>query len=104
MDNLDVNDKHYDSKYADMQKRLDRLYEEIDSIEYEISTIQNRIDSIIQQKSEYKTDSKVIIPILANGDPIGSVTILPAAGKSLSDLEFTTARLGAGFLGRQMDN
>ena len=54
--------------------------------------------------NEYKTDSKVIIPILANGDPIGSVTILPAAGKSLSDLEFTTARLGAGFLGRQMDN
>lgn len=50
MDNLDVNDKHYDSKYDDMQKRLDRLYEEIDSIEYEISTIQNRIDSIIQQK------------------------------------------------------
>ncbi len=50
MDNLDVNDKHYDSKYDDMQKRLDRLYEEIDSIEYEISTIQNRIDSIIQRK------------------------------------------------------
>jgi site-specific DNA recombinase len=50
MDSLDVSDKHYDSKYADMQKRLDRLYEEIDSIEYEISTIQDRIDSIIQQK------------------------------------------------------
>lgn len=50
MDSLDVNDKHYDSKYDDMQKCLDRLYEEIDSIEYEISTIQNRIDSIIQQK------------------------------------------------------
>lgn len=50
MDSLDVSDKHYDSKYVDMQKRLDRLYEEIDSIEYEISTIQDRIDSIIQQK------------------------------------------------------
>lgn len=50
MDSLDVSDKHYDSKYEDMQKRLDRFYEEIDSIECEIAEIQDRIDSIIQQK------------------------------------------------------
>lgn len=66
--------------------------------------IEEELDSIIQQKSEYKTDSKVIVPILANGDPIGSVTILPADGKALSELEFTTAKLGAGFLAKQMDN
>ncbi|MBQ3520517.1 MAG: AbrB/MazE/SpoVT family DNA-binding domain-containing protein [Firmicutes bacterium] len=76
----------------------------VKSKDYLNKEIEDELDSIIQQKNEYKTDSKVIIPILANGDPIGSVTILPAAGKSLSDLEFTTARLGAGFLGRQMDN
>lgn len=66
--------------------------------------IEDELDSIIQQKNEYKTDSKVIIPILANGDPIGSVTILPTDGKLLTDLELNTARLGAGFLARQMDN
>ena len=41
---------------------------------------------------------------LSNGDPIGSVTILPPEGKVLSDLEIKTAELGAGFLAKQMEN
>ena len=72
--------------------------------EYLNKEIGEELDSIIQQKNEYKTDTKVIIPILANGDPIGSITILPSEGESLTDLEYKAARMGAGFLSRQMDN
>lgn len=66
--------------------------------------IDEELDDIIQHKSEYNTDSKVIVPILLNGDPIGSVTILPSDGEHLTDLELKTARLGAGFLGKQMES
>lgn len=66
--------------------------------------IDDELDDIIQQKNEYNTESRITVPILANGDPIGSVTILPTDGKTLTDLELKTARLGAGFLARQMDN
>ena len=62
------------------------------------------LDSIIQQKSKYESPKRVVIPILSNGDPIGSVTILPTEGKKLSELEIKTAELGAGFLGKQMDS
>ena len=41
----------------------------VKSKDYLNKEIEEELDSIIQQKSEYRTDSKVIIPILANGDP-----------------------------------
>ena len=31
MDNLSVSDEYYDKKYEDMQVRLDKLYDEIES-------------------------------------------------------------------------
>ncbi len=40
--------------------------------------IDDDLDSIIQKKSKYQNDSRVVIPILSNGDPIGSVTIFPS--------------------------
>ena len=43
---------------------------------------------------------EIVIPILANGDPIGSVTVLPPEGRVLSELEIKTAELGAGLLWR----
>ena len=46
----------------------------------------------------------MVIPILSNGDPIGSVTVLPPEGRDLSDLEIKTAELGAGFLAKQMES
>lgn len=66
--------------------------------------IDDELDKIIQSKDKYRTDSKVVIPILTNGDPIGSVTILPQESHRLSDLEMKTAELGAGFLAKQMEN
>lgn len=62
------------------------------------------LDHIIQSKNKYSNASKVVIPILTNGDPIGSVTILPNEGHTLSELEIKTAELGAGFLAKQMEN
>lgn len=66
--------------------------------------IDDDLDSIIQHKNKYENNSKVVIPILTNGDPIGSVIIMPAEGKKLTDVEVKTAELGAGFLARQMEN
>lgn len=66
--------------------------------------IDEELDVIIQHKDEFSSGSKIVVPILSNGDPIGSVTILPSEGESLTDLELKTARLGAGFLGKQMEN
>ena len=72
--------------------------------DYINKAIDEDLDDIIQKKSKYETNTKVVIPILSNGDPIGSVTILPPEGKVLSDLEIKTAELGAGFLAKQMEN
>lgn len=66
--------------------------------------IDEELDCIIQKKDKYKNSSKVVVPILTNGDPIGSVTILPPEGRELSDVEIKAAELGAGFLANQMQN
>jgi len=66
--------------------------------------IDEELDNIIQQKNKYSTSSKVVVPILSNGDPIGSVTILPPNGKELSEVEIKAAELGAGFLAKQMEH
>ena len=66
--------------------------------------IDEELDCIIQKKDKYKNSSKVVLPILTNGDPIGSVTILPPEGRELSDVEIKAAELGAGFLANQMQN
>ena len=58
MDALDINYKYYDRKYADMQNRMNKLYEEMGAIEDEIDTISMRIDNInkkqLSQNSIYK--------------------------------------------------
>ena len=66
--------------------------------------IDEELDFIIQKKDKYKNNSKVVVPILTNGDPIGSITILPPEGRELSDEEIKAAELGAGFLANQMQN
>ncbi len=50
MDNLDIFTPSYDKKYADMLRRQNDLYEEIESIENKIVEIKNRIDAIVSQK------------------------------------------------------
>ena len=72
--------------------------------DYMDKEIDEDLDHIIQSRNKYSNASKVVIPILTNGDPIGSVTILPNEGRTLSELEIKTAELGAGFLAKQMEN
>ena len=66
--------------------------------------IDDDLDQIIQNKSKYKDGGRIVIPILTNGDPIGSVTILPDKDHGINDTEIKAAELGAGFLARQMEN
>lgn len=44
LDRLDVEDKHYDRKYQDMQDRLDNLYDKIAEIEDAIADIDEKIN------------------------------------------------------------
>lgn len=66
--------------------------------------IDDDLDEIIQCKEKSKTASRLVIPILNNGDPIGSVTVLPTESHRLTDTEIKTAELGARLLARQMEN
>lgn len=66
--------------------------------------IDEDLDNIIQKKNKSENKSRVVIPILTHGDPIGSVIVLPPEGEKLSEVEIKTAELGAGFLAKQMDN
>ena len=50
MDSLDVTDKHYDRKYQDMEERLYKLYDDIDSVEATIEEVETRIYNVRQQK------------------------------------------------------
>ena len=50
MDNLDINEKHYDRKYQDMQDRLYALYDDIDAVEAKVEEVQSRLQNIQQQK------------------------------------------------------
>ncbi len=50
MDHLSIHDKHYDKKYQDMQERLDKLYDEIESIENSIEEIEGRLYNIKQER------------------------------------------------------
>lgn len=43
LDRLDVNDKHYDRKYQDMQDRLDTLYDKISEMEDAIDDLNEKI-------------------------------------------------------------
>lgn len=72
--------------------------------DYVNRAIDEDLDDIIQKKSKYRKPEKVVIPILSNGDPIGSVTVLPPEGRVLSEPEIKTAELGAGLLAKQMEN
>ena len=44
--------------------------------EYADKRIDPELDKIIQSKNRYLNDSKIVVPIISQGDPIGSITIL----------------------------
>ena len=66
LDRLDVSDKHYDSKYQDMQDRLDNLYDMVSELEDTIADI----DSQIGGAYEKQITAKQLYKILANLDKL----------------------------------
>ncbi len=75
-----------------------------DKKNYTDKRIDTELDNIIQSKNRYLNDSKIVVPIVSQGDPIGSITILPKEGKTLGEAELKVAEVGASFLARQMEN
>ena len=58
------------------------------------SKIDEELDYQIQTKEKYESPSKIIVPILAHGDVIGSIIMIANEDKKLSDVETKTAQRG----------
>lgn len=64
----------------------------------------DRIITIVEDESDKHYSAQVIAPIIAEGDPIGSIIILSTEpGINLGDAERKVALSAANFLGRQME-
>ena len=72
--------------------------------EFNDKKVDSELDKIIQSKNRYTADSKIVVPILSHGDPIGSITILPKENHLLGDVELKIAEFGASFLAKQLEN
>lgn len=58
-----------------------------------------------EENEDRSYDSQVIVPIVSQGDPIGSVIFYSRdQNKKLGDMELKTAEIAAHFLAKQMDN
>lgn len=66
--------------------------------------IDPELDHIIQTKDKFQSDQKLIIPIVSQGDAIGSITILAAESKALGEAERKAAEIGADFIAKQIYN
>ena len=54
IDRLDCSDRHYEQKYADMQNRINSLYDEIAEATENLETVQTQIKAIKEQKISQK--------------------------------------------------
>lgn len=67
--------------------------------------IDHELDRLIQSKNRLTEQNRIVVPIISQGDSIGSITILPKDNdKILGDAELKAAEIGATFLARQMEN
>ena len=66
--------------------------------------IDDEVDKIIQSKNKYLSATRAIVPIIYQGDPIGSISMISYGDKTLSDIETKAAEIAAGFFAKQMDN
>lgn len=64
--------------------------------------IDEELDHIIRSKDKYRTDRKLIVPILSQGDAIGSITVLAAENSHLGETEMKAAEIGAEFIAKQL--
>lgn len=68
-----------------------------DKKSYTDKRIDAELDNIIQSKNRYLNDSKIVVPIVSQGDPIGSITILPKEGKTTGRSRVEGRRSGSLF-------
>ena len=61
LDKLDVEDKHYDRKYQDMQDRLDTLYDRIADLEEKIDDVTDKISGAYDENLTSKQLCKVLL-------------------------------------------
>lgn len=67
--------------------------------------IDTELDKLIQEKVRITEDDKIVVPIVSQGDSIGSITIIPREeGKILGEAELKVAEIGANFLAKQMES
>ncbi len=64
--------------------------------------IDTELDHIIQSKDKYLSGSKLIVPILSQGDAIGSITVLASENRELGETEMKAAQIGAEFIAKQI--
>ena len=67
--------------------------------------IDYELDKIIQSKNRFLNDHKIVVPIVSQGDAIGSITVIPKEqDKVLGEAELKAAEIGASFLAKQMES
>ncbi len=84
-----------------MEKRISR---ELESIMQEKATFESKNDkrlSILEGVDKY--NAGVVVPIVSEGDTIGSVIFILNDGERVSEVESKLAESAAGFLGRHME-
>ena len=84
-----------------MEKRVSR---ELENIMQEKSTFHSKNDnglSIVEGLDKY--NAGVVVPIVSEGDTIGSVIFVLNEGEAVSEVESKLAESAAGFLGRHME-
>lgn len=86
-----------------ISKEMERIIQEKSS---KLINEKERLVSIIageQMPRDY--ESQLVVPIVSQGDPIGSIILLSAdRSRMLSDADMKVAETGASFFARQMEN
>lgn len=86
-----------------MEKRVSR---DLENIMQEKTTFHSRSDgnklSIVDGTDKY--NAGVVVPIVSEGDTIGSVIFVLNEGEKVSEVESKLAESAAGFLGKHMEN
>jgi AbrB family transcriptional regulator (stage V sporulation protein T) len=95
------------SKKEYLDKRISKDLEMV--IEKREVAVFNEADKLvtitIEESDMRKYSSQIIVPIVAHGDPIGSVILLSKeTDRIMGELETKIAQTAAGFLGKQMEH
>lgn len=86
-----------------ISKDIEKIIQEKTS---KLITEKERLINITTGEGEEKDyQSQVVVPIVSQGDPIGSIIFMSMdAGRKLGDVDLKVAETGANFLAKQMEN